>query len=112
MVFKSTVNKEKAILLKKLGWDYNDISEELGCSRVWCSLNLKEVKKDKDLMRRAMLGVEYVETYRGSDRFTLDIEDELGDFDDEEYTSDLQSTKSEIKYILEKRENSDWIGND
>ena len=94
MVFKATVNKEKAILLKRLGWDYNDISEELGCSRVWCSLNLKEIKKDKDLMRRAMLGVDLTEA------------------DDEEYTSDLQSTKSEIKYILEKRENSDWIGND
>lgn len=94
MVFKATVNKEKAILLKKLGWDYNDISEELGCSRVWCSLNLKEIKKDKELMRKAMLCVEYL------------------DSDEEEYTSDLQSTDLEIKYILEKRENSDWIGND
>ena len=94
MVFKATINKEKAILLKKLGWDYNDISEELGCSRVWCSLNLKGVKKDRDMMRRAMLSVEYVE------------------LDDEEYTSDLQSNAVEIKYILEKRENSDWIGND
>ena len=83
MVFKATVNKEKAILLKRLGWDYNDISEELGCSRVWCSLNLKEIKKDKDLMRRAMLEVEYISTYCGSDRFYLDTEDELDDFDAE-----------------------------
>lgn len=81
MVFKATVNKERAILLKKLGWDYNDISEELGCSRVWCSLNLKEIKKDRDLMRRAMLSVEYTETCRGSDKFHLDVEDELNYFD-------------------------------
>lgn len=77
MVFKATINKEKAILLKKLGWDYNDISEELGCSRVWCSLNLKGIKKDRDMMRRAMLSVEHVETCRGSDKFHLEVEDEL-----------------------------------
>ena len=38
------VDKEKAIVLRKQGLTYKEISETLGCSEVWCKVNLKSVQ--------------------------------------------------------------------
>lgn len=53
MTFIARVNKEKAILLRKLGWGYEDIAEELDCTRDWCCKNLKGVERDIELMKKA-----------------------------------------------------------
>lgn len=38
------VDKEKAVALRKQGLTYKEISETLGCSEVWCKVNLKSVQ--------------------------------------------------------------------
>lgn len=40
------VNKEKAKELRLQGCTYKEIAEELGCSIVWCKVNLKDVQKN------------------------------------------------------------------
>ena len=46
---KKTVNKEKAIELRKEGKTYPEIAEQLGCSVIWCSKNLKGIMITKDM---------------------------------------------------------------
>ena len=50
---RALVNKRKAIELKQLGWSYEDIAHEIGCSVPWCAKYLKGIKKDVDKMRQA-----------------------------------------------------------
>lgn len=50
---RTSVNKRKAIELKQLGWSYEDIAKEIGCSVPWCAKYLKGIKKDVDKMRQA-----------------------------------------------------------
>lgn len=38
--------------LRKIGWSYADIAVYLGCSEDWCRHNLKDVSKDRELMRK------------------------------------------------------------
>jgi len=52
-MFKVKYDKDKAIFLRKIGWEYSDIAEFLQCSESWCKLNLKGVEKDKELMHKA-----------------------------------------------------------
>ena len=53
MTFEKRVNKEKAIVLRQLGWKYDQIAKELDCSKEWCCANLKGVEPDLEMMRGA-----------------------------------------------------------
>lgn len=57
MTFTTKVNKEKAIFLKKMGWDYQTIAEFLDCSYQWCAINLSSVKRDRGLMKTTMFAM-------------------------------------------------------
>ena len=57
MTFEVKVDKQKAIFLKKMGWDYQTISEFLGCSYAWCALNLRDVQRDRKLMKQTMFAL-------------------------------------------------------
>lgn len=53
--FIKRINIEKGRLLRSLGWSYEDIAEELNCSYVWCAKYLKDVRKDKEKMKRSYI---------------------------------------------------------
>ena len=53
MTFERKVDREKAATLRKLGWKYQDIADELGCSKEWCCANLKNINPDLAMMREA-----------------------------------------------------------
>jgi len=47
-----TVNRERAVLLRKLGWSYKQISKYIGCSEAWCAVHLSNIKPDDELMQK------------------------------------------------------------
>lgn len=49
----ATVDKQKAQQLRELGWSYQQIADYLDCSFQWCAINLKDVKPDKDKIKKA-----------------------------------------------------------
>lgn len=71
---RTPVNKEKAVELKQLGWSYEDIAHEIGCSVPWCAKYLKEIKKDRNKMRQAY--EEYKKAEQSFD-ITEECEDDL-----------------------------------
>lgn len=49
-----TVNRERAVLLRRLGWSYKQISKYIGCSEAWCAVHLNGVKPDDELMQEVL----------------------------------------------------------
>ena len=50
---KSRINKQKGVLLKKLGWTNKQIAKSLDCSEIWCATNLSGIKPDYKLRHQA-----------------------------------------------------------
>ena len=86
MTFIARVDKQKAILLRKLGWGYEDIAKELDCTRDWCCKNLKGVERDIELMRKAY---EFVK-----------------DSDDPQYIFPFCCKEDDMNFILKSRDNT------
>ena len=50
MPFTRTVDREKAIFLRKLGIPLTDIAAIMQCSPAWCYKNLQKIEKDNELI--------------------------------------------------------------
>ena len=50
MPFVRTIDREKAVFLRKLGIPLIDIANILDCSPAWCYKNLSSVKIDRKLV--------------------------------------------------------------